>query len=517
MPPTYRLASRDEDQLRHLAEIVAAIAQRGDLIALEGDLGAGKSTFARALIRRLAANPHEDVPSPTFTLVQSYETPRLAVSHLDLYRLDDPHEVDELGIEHALERGIALVEWPERGGDRLPQSRLTIRLTDAVSDTGIDTTRRDIEISGTGTLAQRAFRLHRIAMLIERTAWSGTGAHVDYLQGDASVRRYAGLTSVAEGRAVLMDWPRQPDGPPIRHGKPYSAIAHLAEDVRPFVAIADALRDAGIAAPEIYASDLDAGLLVLEHLGDDVFGRALQDGASQRELWQAAIDVLVHLRGVPADRPLAIAGDSGGATWTLPRYDAQAMGIEVELLADWLYPFATGTDMPADARAEFIDAWQDVIARLGVLPTGWALRDFHSPNLIWRSERQGLDRVGVIDFQDALQGPLAYDLVSLTQDARLDVAPALEAELLDYYCAAVRRSEPAFDEAALRFAYAALGAQRNTKILGIFARLAKRDGKPVYIQHMPRIWGYLARALAHPELAQLRSVYDRHIMALAER
>ena len=511
MSNIYRLASRDEDQLCHLAEIVAAIAQRGDLIALEGDLGAGKSTFARALIRRLAGNPHEDIPSPTFTLVQSYETPRLAVAHFDLYRLDDPHELDELGLEHALERGIALVEWPERGGNRLPQTRFTIRLTDA----GNDATRRDIEISGTGALAPRAYRLHRIATLIGRVAWDGIGAHVDYLQGDASVRRYARLTSTEKGSAVLMDWPRQPDGPPIRNGKPYSAIAHLAEDVRPFVAIADALRDAGIAAPAIYASDLDAGLLLLEHLGDDVFGRALQDGASQRELWQAAIDVLVHLRRVPADQPLAIAGDAG--TWTLPRYDAEAMGIEVELLSDWLYPFATGSDMSADARAEFISAWQETIARLGALPTGWALRDYHSPNLIWRPERTGLARVGVIDFQDALQGPLAYDLVSLTQDARLDVSPALEADLLDYYCGAVRRAEPSFDEATFRFAYAALGAQRNTKILGIFARLAKRDGKPVYIQHMPRIWGYLSRALAHPELASLRPVYDRHIMALATR
>ena len=507
MPNHHRLENLSEAALCHLAEIVGASARPGDLIALDGDLGAGKTTFARALIRRLAGNADEDVPSPTFTLVQSYETPRLPIAHFDLYRLGDESELDELGLDHALERGIALVEWPERGGARLPADRITLHFSDAAGGE-----RRDVTITGTGMLAARAARIADMAALLTRGGWTSEGGHVDYLQGDASVRRYALLTAPGRERAVLMDWPRQPDGPPIRDGKPYSAIAHLAEDVRPFVAIADALRDAGIAAPQVLDADLDAGLLVLEHLGDLVYGAALEGGADQRQLWQAALDVLVHLRAVPADRALPVRG---GGAWTLPRYDTQAMRIEVDLLADWLYPFAKGTEMPADARAEFAAAWDGVTARLTALPTGWALRDYHSPNLIWRSDRAGLARVGVIDFQDALQGPLAYDVVSLTQDARLDVSPALEAALLDYYCIAARSRDAAFDEPNFRFAYAALGAQRNTKILGIFARLARRDGKPGYIRHMPRIWGYLGRALTHPELAPLKAVYDRHIMALA--
>ncbi len=512
MSETFRLSALTESGLVRLAEMLAAQLRPGDLVALEGDLGAGKTTFARALIRKLAGNPDEEIPSPTFTLVQTYETPRLAVAHLDLYRLADASELDELGLDHALERGVALVEWPGNGGGRLPSARMTLHLTDAgTSVGGRDAERRDVEISGTGAMAERARRLYLATTLAEQSGWGGDGAGVDYLQGDASPRRYALLTAPVKGRAVLMDWPRQPDGPAIRDGLPYSRIAHLAEDVRPFVAIADALREADLAAPEIYAADLDAGLLVLEHLGDGVFGQALGNGAAQAELWGAAVDVLVRMRAVPADRPLPVRG---GGAWRLPHYDTGAMGIEVELLTDWLYPFAAGRPMPAEARAELLGAWAELIARLSAIPHGWVLRDYHSPNLIWRPGEKDIKRVGVIDFQDALQGPLAYDLVSLLQDARLDVSPALEASLLDAYCGAVRRAEPGFDETGFRFAYAALGAQRNTKILGIFARLAVRDGKRGYLVHMPRIWGYLARSLAHPELAGLRAIYDRHVMPL---
>ncbi len=134
----------------------------------------------------------------------------------------------------------------------------------------------------------------------------------------------------------------------------------------------------------------------------------------------------------------------------------------------------------------------------------------HSPNLIWLPERSGAAKVGILDFQDAVNEHFAFDLVSLLQDARVDVSATLESELLAHYCAAVRRSEPQFDEAEFTFAYNALGAQRNTKILGIFARLAGRDGKPQYLGHLPRVWGYLERNLRHPALGSLAAWYDRH-------
>ena len=199
------------------------------------------------------------------------------------------------------------------------------------------------------------------------------------------------------------------------------------------------------------------------------------------------------------------------------------MAIEVSLLIDWLWPFARGSAPPADIRAEYTSLWQDVIARLtgdadhgdtshpARRDHGIVLRDYHSPNLIWRSGEQGLARVGIIDFQDAVQGPFAYDLVSLLQDARLDVSADLERSLLDDYCAAVRASDANFDTRSFRLDYAALGAQRNSKILGIFARLAVRDHKPHYLVHMPRVRRYLERNLAHPDLAPLAAFHRRHL------
>jgi aminoglycoside/choline kinase family phosphotransferase len=182
------------------------------------------------------------------------------------------------------------------------------------------------------------------------------------------------------------------------------------------------------------------------------------------------------------------------------------------LLLDWLWPELKGTPAPQAVRAEFHAAWRPIVDRLLALPGGWLLRDYHSPNLIWLPQRSGMARVGILDFQDAVDEHFAFDLVSLLQDARVDVSAELESELFEHYCAAAR-SEPRFDEAEFTFAYNAFGAQRNTKILGIFARLARRDGKPQYLAHLPRIWGYLERNLGHAALASLAAWYDAHFSA----
>jgi aminoglycoside/choline kinase family phosphotransferase len=180
-------------------------------------------------------------------------------------------------------------------------------------------------------------------------------------------------------------------------------------------------------------------------------------------------------------------------------------------LLDWYWPEVKGGPAPAEVRAAFYRLWSPVLDRILAEPPGWFIRDYHSPNLMWRPERQGLDRVGVIDFQDALAESYAYDLLSLLQDNRLDVPAALEAELLAYYCAEVARREPGFDAAHFRSVYAAFGAQRHTRIVGLWIRLLRRDGKPGYLRHMARAWDYLARNLEHPGLSTLRVWYDTHL------
>jgi hypothetical protein len=498
-----------ESELARLAEDIAFAARPGDLIALKGELGAGKTTLARAIIQAMGCDVREEIPSPTFTLVQTYSTRRMPVAHLDLYRLNVPSELDELGLDHALNQGVALIEWPERAGGALPGNRLEILLEDGGGEPAAEPSpTRRMSLAGEGNWGPRLARLVAMRKLLASDGMDNGTSALSYLQGDASVRRYGRLTRRDGGiGAILMDWARQPDGPAIRNGLPYSRIAHLAEDVRPFVAVASALRALGLSVPQIYVQDLNQGFLLIEDLGDRVFGREIEmHPDAQPELWRAAAEALAALWGVapPAELPV---GD--GSMHRLPDYDRGALLIEAELLLDWYWPALHGAPAPEDARAEFLSLWGAVFNRLAAMPAGWVLRDYHSPNLLWLPEREGIARVGVIDFQDAMRGPPAYDLVSLLQDARVDVAPELEAAVFDHYCAAVTARQTGFDRDAFAFAYAALGAQRNTKILGIFARLAKRDGKPAYLRHLPRLWGYLARDLAHPELAALAHWYDR--------
>jgi tRNA threonylcarbamoyl adenosine modification protein YjeE len=493
MSDTWVVESVDETRLARLAELIALKVQVGDLITLTGDLGAGKTTFARAFIRAVLGNAQAEVPSPTFTLVQPYTTTRLDVAHFDLYRLASSDELDEIGFDEAITHGVALVEWPERGEGRLHGHQLDIALTAGSSP---DT--RTVRLTPDASWAARIERLRDIDTFL-----SDRPGTLRYLQGDASTRAYARLAD-PDASLVLMDSPRQPDGPPIRDGLPYSQIAHLAEDVTAFHAIAEALASHGTIVPTIRAFDHDRGLLLIDDLGDLTFGQALQQGMDQRMLWTAALDGLVALRAyTPAER-LPVPG--GTAHHTLHRFDCTALMIEVELTTDWYWPAIKASPIPHDAKADFLRIWNAQIDWLETLPLGWVLRDYHSPNLMWLGETQ----VGVLDFQDAMRGPWAYDVVSLLQDARLDVSEDVERDLLAHYRDEVARREPGFDTATFDKAYAVLGAQRNTKLLGIFRRLAHRDGKTAYLAHIPRIWRYLERDLRHPALADLAAWFDVH-------
>ena len=495
----------------------------GDVVTLAGDLGAGKSTLARAVIRTLAGDEALEVPSPTYTLMQLYDHLPVPVVHADLYRMRSADELEEIGFEEAGEGAAVLVEWPERAAALFPADRLEIVMALA-SHRGPEA--RHARLVGHGAFAARLKRMREIRVFLHASGWGGAIRRP--LAGDASSRRYERL--IEPGRhAVLMDAPTRPDGPPVRNGLPYSRIAHLAETVTPFVAMARALRERGLSAPDILAADLAHGLLIVEDLGD----ARIVDGTPPVPIvarYRAAIELLaaLHATSLPPRVPVAVRVDH-----ILPRYDFDAFLIEVELLVDWYLPFR-GVALEPGGREAFAALWRETLgavigaadtaatnneaAKTDTTKTGtmnahmtWVLRDVHSPNLIWLEDREGLARVGVIDFQDAVIGPAAYDVASLAQDARVDVAEDVELALLGHYVALRRRLDPAFD--AKRFArdYAVLGAQRATKIFGIFARLAKRDGKPQYLAHMPRVARYLGRCLAHPHLAPLKAWYAAHV------
>jgi aminoglycoside/choline kinase family phosphotransferase len=200
-----------------------------------------------------------------------------------------------------------------------------------------------------------------------------------------------------------------------------------------------------------------------------------------------------------------------GVNYTLPRYDIDAMLIETELLLDWYLPRLGVPVMPA-MREAYVGLWRTALTPVLQGARTWVLRDYHSPNLMWLPNRSGLGRVGLLDFQDALMGSPAYDVASLLQDARVDVPEAMEVALLSRYVRA-RLKESGFDARNFAQLYATLAAQRASKILGIFARLDQRDGKPQYLRHLPRVWTYLQRALAHPALAQMQNWYSAHVPA----
>ncbi len=310
-----------------------------------------------------------------------------------------------------------------------------------------------------------------IAAFLARNGWGG--ARRRPLAGDASFRRYDRVE--ADGRrAVLMDAPPE------------------HEDVRPFVAVARHLGNRGFSAPAILAADEDAGLLLLEDLGDDLFTRVLAAGGDEAALYAAAVDALVELHRAP---PAGLA---------VPAYDDARLRAEADLLIDWYLPAQTGAPAPEPVRAAYTAAWNAVLPLVRAVPDTLVLRDYHADNLIWLPERTGIGRVGLLDFQDAVIGSVAYDMVSLLEDARRDVAAATVEAAIARYLAA----RPDLDPDAFAAAYAVLGTQRNCKIVGIFTRLWRRDGKPVYLDYLPRVWDHLAGDLAHPVLAPVKRWLD---------
>ncbi len=497
---SFTVALANEQATRRLMTDIAGLLMPGDLITLSGDLGAGKTTFARALIRHLAGDEGIEVPSPTFTLMQSYELPAFTLVHADLYRLSSPAELAELGLEDLSSDTVELVEWPDRADGLLPPDRLDIAFTLSPQQ---GPTFRNVRITGHGSFAPRAQRIAAVRRFLTEAGFGE--ATRQHMQGDASTRAYERLSRGGTS-FIMMNAPRRPDGPPVRDGKPYSAIAHLAEDVTPFIGVDRALRAHGLSAPEILAADRDAGLLVLEDLGHEaiVGGEPL---APIEERYRVATDLLAKLHREPLPAALPVVP---GVDYQLPRYDLGAFLIEAELLIDWYLPRFNARISEAE-RQTFLALWDDALQPALNAPCTWVLRDYHSPNLLWLPNREGIRRVGLLDFQDAQLGPAAYDVASLLQDARVDVPEQMEIALLSRYARARHEADASFDAGGFALIYATLAAQRATKILGIFARLDRRDRKPQYLRHMPRVWAYLQRALAHPALSPLKSWYRAHV------
>jgi aminoglycoside/choline kinase family phosphotransferase len=315
-----------------------------------------------------------------------------------------------------------------------------------------------------------------MAAFLDECGWEG--ARLAPLAGDASFRRYYRLGSNGR-RAVLMDAP-----PP-------------QEDVVPYIAVSQLLRRLGFSAPEVYAEDRAGGFLLIEDFGDHTYTRLLDRGADEPSLYTLAVDTLVELQ-----RAVVAYGSPD-----LPPYDAERLLAEAALLIDWYAPAARGEPLSDAQRDEYLDLWRTLLPQVALSGDTLVLRDYHVDNLMRLPDRSGVRGCGLLDFQDAVRGPPSYDLVSLLEDARRDVPDDLRRQMTERYLAAF----PALDQAAFLRSAAILAAQRNCKILGIFTRLWKRDCKPRYLVHLPRIWRLLEQEVAHPALDPIARWLDHHL------
>ncbi|MDO5643038.1 MAG: tRNA (adenosine(37)-N6)-threonylcarbamoyltransferase complex ATPase subunit type 1 TsaE [Paracoccus sp. (in: a-proteobacteria)] len=440
------------------ARALASDLRTGDVLLLDGPVGAGKSHFARALIRARLQSPDEDVPSPTFTLVQSYDSAP-PIWHADLYRLTDPAEVDELGLTDAMPDAISLIEWPDRMA--LPPAALTISLRPLP-----DPDLREITLAGDEPLLSRAGRAARRAGFAHAAGWGG--AEVAFLAGDASARRYFRLVRGTE-TAVLMDTDEA--------------------TLTPYLAMTGWLAARGFDVPRIIASDAQAGLALIEDFGDAQVGRVIgDDPAMAGPLYLRIALVLARLAGhAPAPG--------------LKLLDGPELAAQVGLFAQYYLP-AAGGDAGAQAAADQI---APVIARLHArlctdLPGVTGLRDFHAENIILTPD----NRLGLLDFQDAVLVHPAYDLVSVLHDPRRSLPDGTEEAAITRFL-----DETGFDPDRFRAAFAFLGLARNLRIMGIYTRLCIRDGKPHYLRFMPRLWSLIMRELQAPELAELAVLIAR--------
>lgn len=318
-------------------------------------------------------------------------------------------------------------------------------------------------------------RYEKQEQFIDRLGW--TTAQSEIIAGDASNRKYMRLTQHDNSTAILMDAPPE-----------------KGENVRPFIKVLNFLRQNGLEAPDLYGQNAENGFLLLEDLGDALFARiccATPD--IEDALYHAAADVLIKLHSVnpPQD--------------TEP-YDLSTYTRETDLLTEWYLPAVlnqpTSSSLTESLQHEIANICNPIFNDKPVL----VLRDYHAENLLWLPNRKGGQKVGLLDFQDALVGHPAYDLVSLLEDARRDTSDALQISVKSYFL-----KHSGYDTDHFNYAYAALGAQRNLKIIGIFARLCVRDAKPHYVDLIPRVWNHLQKDLSHPDLNSLKKWIEQHM------
>ncbi len=471
---TTRYPLPDLAATRQLAAMLAPLLKSGDALLLRGDLGAGKTTFARFLLQELGLQG--EAPSPTFTLAQTYELPALVVSHLDLYRLKRPEEIEELGLDELLADGAALIEWPEMAASYMPRDALTLSF-DCPSDGA-----RAVSISAPPSWEPRLAGVLsaltgpcedetelRVSFL-SQAGWGG--AAPTPIAADWSVRRFFRIARPNGQTAILM---------------------HAAPDQRTkaFVRLSPALRACGVAAPEIYASDLSTDLVLMEDFGPTTVGALLDQGQDRAPFdWEAATLLARLHERFTAD----LLGDL-----QVPSYDAACFAEQAAFYIDHALPARRGGSVSAEERAAFVSAWRAVLSPLDALPRTLMLRDFMPDNLMALPSPVLGQSVGLIDYQDAGLGPAAYDLASWCEVVRRDGGSERLTSVIDAYGPPISNA----DKEVLYEAARLLSAQRHMRILGRLVALKRPHLAARVVGTLRALSGIPALAPLSPWLSEI--------------
>lgn len=482
----------DEEATAALAASIARFAVAGDLIRLHGDLGAGKSTFARYFLRTLGYEG--EVPSPTYTLVQFYATARVNVAHLDCYRLEVPEALDGLGLEAYRTHGIVLAEWPDKGGalvgagqpDYLsyhinnPDNGATLEIAFSAGKTAGG---RTVTLTGSPSW-QRRFGLmfdfvRRPVSEARRRAFLDTlnlGPYqMEAMPGDWSGRSYACVTLSDGGTRMLMDSP-----PPW-------------EGTEDFKAVAGFYRGIGLRAPEIFAQDAVEGYLLTEDFGSVRLLDLVEQGRNTTPWYAVAVDALAAMR-------------NGGPMPTARHYAPRDWWVETARWIDWYFPMASGRAATLEERARIQQLWAPLYPLMMNGPLATLPWDYQATNMMILGDEPRLENMGLIDFQDARTAPVAQDLAILLRDIRRGQDDALEAAMLDH-----ASQRLGYDRKALQTAVEIANLHHCVRIIGGLARSCLRDGKTAGAQRfMARTWEVARQSYGCPELRDIIDFIKDH-------
>ena len=462
--------SQNLSDLEKLSKELAPLLNEGGVVTLNGQIGAGKTTLAKLIIQQLTQTPLEDIVSPTFNLYHTYNKDNLEIAHYDFYRIESEMELHEIDLNESFTDKICIIEWADKFRDFLPKDRIEIFIKCTKNE-------RVYRINPLGKFREVVSNRAKIENFLGGLDINFT--ELQRLPGDASKRNYYRVMS-SDNTMIVMDATQKSD---IKNK------TGLTNGIDDFIKIQEYLNSIDVRVPKLIVRNKIDNIILEEDLGEYSYTDMLTKENYQK-LYNPAIQRLIHISNI--NHPKNISTKSN--PHYLKEFDLNIYLNEAEIFIDYYWPFIHGKQCNADKKQEFTQIMEEVYSNLTNDKT-LMLRDFHSPNLLFLENENGFRKCAVIDFQDALFGHPLYDLVSLTNDARITIDEYQEKYLIGLYKKDFPFNNFQFDSLSFMQQYHILGVQRSIKILGIFARLAILETNQNYLVHMPRVICYIKRIM----------------------